>query len=497
MRRSLRIGTLGLLLLGALVIAVAGLAWRAVSLPSRQVTAEPRDTGPVDADAAAHALARAIRIETVSLSREAPPAGDAFDALWLELETLFPRVHAAGGLERERVATWSRLYRWPGRDPSLAPLLLLAHTDVVPIDPGTEEAWSEPPFSGVVAGGEVGGRGAIDDKGSLVAILAAEEDLLAAGFVPQRTLLLGFGHDEEIGGDDGARAIAETLAERGVHPALVLDEGGVVSEGMIPGLDLVALVGVAEKGSVSLSLVAEAPGGHSSMPPPQSAVGIAAAAVRTLETRPPPARLGATTRATLYALAPELSWLPRLALGNADLLTWPLLRVFRTNPALDAAVRTTTAATVIHGGAKANVLPKRVTATVNFRILPGDSVDGVIEHARLAISDERVRIQIAPGTSPREPSPESPAEGPAWDLLQGAIAARFPDAVVAPYLVLGGTDARHFTPICDDVYRFLPFRMTPESRTRMHGTDERLAVEDLANAVGFYRELIRRAQGMR
>jgi carboxypeptidase PM20D1 len=225
-------------------------------------------------------------------------------------------------------------------------------------------------------------------------------------------------------------------------------------------------------------------------------VGIAAAAVRALETQHPPARLGATTRATLAALAPELSFLPRLALANGDLLAWPLLRVFASNPALDAAIRTTTAATVIHGGAKSNVLPKRVTATVNFRILPGDTVDGVIEHARLAISDERVRIGIAPDTPPREPSPESPAEGPAWDLLQGAIAARFPDAVVAPYLVLGGTDSRHFASLSENVYRFLPFRMTAEGRTRMHGTDERLAVEDLGNAVGFYRELIRRAQEM-
>jgi len=476
----------------ALGLALLRMGWRAAVLSPRGLEVAPLDTAPVDAERVAHALGRTIQFQTISLSRDAPPAAEAFEALHAELSALFPRVHAA--LERERVGDWSLLYTWRGSAPELAPVVLVAHQDVVPVDPGTEDAWSQPPFSGAVSGGEVWGRGALDDKGSLVAILAAVEDLLAEGFVPRRPLLLAFGHDEEIGGGAGARAVAAELAARGVRAALVLDEGGAISDVPIPGLGPVALIGVAEKEQLSLKLVAEAPGGHSSMPPPQSAVGIVAEAVRALETGRPPARMVEATRATLEALAPELPFLPRLVLANADVLEPFLLRALATQPALDAAIRTTTAATMIHGGAKSNVLPKRVSAVVNFRILPGESVDDIVAHARATIADQRVRIEIASKTSAREPSATSPAHGPAFTLLEETIAARFPGVVVAPYLVLGGTDARHFAAISENIYRFVPMRLDADSRARLHGTDERVGVEELASAVGFYRELIRRAQ---
>ncbi len=480
--------TVGLLLL----LAVVWLGWRALSLPSRQVSAEPIDAHEVDAERVADALARAIRIPTISLSRDADPDAAAFRALHEELERRFPRVRAT--LSRERIADWSLLYTWPGADPSLAPILLAAHQDVVPIDPGTEEAWTHPPFSGAVVDGVVWGRGAIDDKGSLIAVLAAVESLLEEGFAPERGVLLAFGHDEEIGGDAGARGIARSLEERGLRPLLVLDEGGMVALDMLPGLGAVALVGVAEKGSVSLSLTAEATGGHSSVPPRQSAVGIAAAAVRALETERPPARMVDTMRATLATLAPELGVLPRFVLANADVLERPLLRALAGNEMLDAAIRTSTAATVIHGGAKSNVLPKHVEAIVNFRIIPGETVEDVVAHARATVADERVTIDIAPGTPAREPTAESPTDSAEYLLLQRTIAARFPDTLVTPYLVVGGTDARHYTAVCENVFRFLPFRVDTETRTLLHGTDERIAVAELAGAVGFYRELIRRSQ---
>ena len=476
----------------ALGLAFLRMVWHAAVLSPRHLEVAPLDTAPVDAERVARALGRTIRHQTISRSREAPAAAEAFEALHAELSALFPRVHTT--LERERVGDWSLLYTWRGSDPELAPVVLVAHQDVVPVDPGTEDAWSQPPFSGAVSGGAVWGRGALDDKGSLVAILDAVEDLLAEGFVPRRPLLLAFGHDEEIGGEAGARAVAAELEARGVRAALVLDEGGAISDGLLPGLGPVALIGVAEKGSVSLELIAEAPGGHSSIPPRQSAVGIVAEAVRALETKRPPARMVEATRATLEALAPELPFLPRLVLANADVLERLLLRALATRPALDAAIRTTTAATVIHGGTKSNVLPKRASAVVNFRILPGESVDDVVAHARATITDQRVGIEIEPGTSAREPSAASPTDGPAFTLLEGTIAARFPGVVIAPFLVPGRTDARHFEAISEDVYRFLPTRLDADARITLHGTDERVGIEQLAGAVGFYRELIRRAQ---
>ena len=484
-----RVATAAVLALG---LALLWMVRRAAGLPVRRLDVAPLDTAPVDDEGVAHALARTIRHQTISHSREAPPAAEALDALQTELRALFPRVHAS--LEVERVGEHSLLYSWRGGTAELPPVVLEAHQDDVPVDAGTEGAWSHPPFSGVVAGGEVWGRGALDDKSSLVAIFAAVEDLLAVGFAPRRPLLLAIGHDEEIGGEAGAQAIVAELVSRGVHADLVLDEGGVISDGVLPGLGPVALVGVAEKGAVSLELIADAPGGHSSMPPHQSAIGIVAEAVRRLETGRPSARLVPPTRATLEALAPELPFVLRLVLANADVLTPLVLRALATRPALDAAIRTTTAATVIQGGTKSNVLPEHASAVVNFRILPGESVDDVMAHARATVADARVRIRIEPGTSGREPSAASPYEGPAFSLLEQTIAARFPGVVVAPYLVLGRTDARHFEAISQNVYRFLPLRLDADARQRLHGTDERVGVGELAAAVGFYRELIRRAQ---
>ena len=227
---SMRVAGTRAAIAGFLALGLASL-WmgrRAAVLSPRRLEVVPLDTAPVDSERVALALGRTIRCQTISRSRDDPPAAEAFEALHAELRALFPRVHAS--LDRERVGDWSLLYTWPGSAPELAPIVLVAHQDVVPVDPGTEDAWDQPPFSGAVLAGEVWGRGALDDKGSLVASLAAVEDLLAEGFVPRRPVLLAFGHDEEIEGEAGARFVAAELAARGVHAALVLDEGGAISD---------------------------------------------------------------------------------------------------------------------------------------------------------------------------------------------------------------------------------------------------------------------------
>ena len=365
----------------------------------------------------------------------------------------------------------------------------------MPVDPDSADAWEQGAFSGVRVADEVWGRGALDDKGSLVCLLAAVEGLLAAGFVPERGVYLAFGHDEEIGGHNGAEVIAKTLAERGVRLAWALDEGGMVVTDLAGEFGQpVALVGVAEKGSVSLSLSTEAQGGHSSMPPPQSAVGIVAAGVRALEARKPDAALVRTTRSTIDFLAPELPFVARFVLANLGAFEGWLVRGAETIPTLDAINRTTTAVTIFRGGTKENVLPRHAEAVVNFRIRPGDSVASITDHVRATIADPRIRVEVAGGTTPREPSPESPVDGEAFHTVQSAIHAHFPDVWVVPYLVFGGTDARHFARVTENVYRFLPFRVTDEGRSRLHGVGERVAVSDLETAVRFYRELVRRAQ---
>jgi len=203
-----------------------------------------------------------------------------------------------------------------------------------------------------------------------------------------------------------------------------------------------------------------------------------------------PARIDGTTRRFLEVLAPELPFPARLALANLWLTQGPLTRVFSHSPPLAAMVRTTTAVTVFHGGVKANVLPKSASAVVNFRILPGDTIEDVVEHVRQTIGDERIEVRPTGAAKPRNPSPVSPDDSPEYVALARAIRATWPDAIVAPYLVLGGTDARHYASLTRNVYRFVGFRLGPDALTLAHGTDERVSVANLEGCARFYRTLI-------
>jgi carboxypeptidase PM20D1 len=477
-------------LLAVLLLALtAVLVVRALSLESRQVAVAPaEDTFRVDAAAVGERLAGAIRFQTISLQ----DGGDRYAAEFVGFEDYlsrsYPRVHAA--LRRERVGAHSLLYSWPGPDAQAPALLLAAHLDVVPVEPGTESDWEQPPFGGEIVDGVVWGRGAIDDKGGLIAILEAVESLLTEGFTPERGVLLAFGHDEEIGGRHGAAEIAAILERRGQRLAAVVDEGGVVADGIEFVDGPIGLVGIAEKGSVSLKLSIQAVGGHSSTPPPHSGVGIIAGAVRALEENQMPARVDGTTRRFLESLAPELPFAARLALANLWLTEGLLSPFLSSSPPLNAMVRTTTAATMFHGGVKSNVLPKKVEAVVNFRILPGDTVEDVFAHVRSTIDDERIEVAYTGATPPREPSGISAHDSPEFAALQRAIVRTHPDAIVLPYLVVGGTDARFYAGLSDNVYRFGGFRLGAEAMRLAHGTNARVSLENLANAVRFYRFLI-------
>jgi carboxypeptidase PM20D1 len=471
----------------ALAAGFALLLVRALALPSRQLRVEPAARLAVDAPSAAGHLAAAIRFPTVSHQDAAAddPAALAGFQTWLEAS--YPALHAA--LERERLPGGALLYTWKGRRPDLEPLLLLAHQDVVPADPA---GWSHPPFAGEIADGFVWGRGAIDDKGSLVAICEAVEGLAARGFAPERSVLLAFGQDEEVGGDAGARRVAEALAARGVRARFALDEGmGVIAGGFLPGLSRpVAGIAIAEKGYATLELRVASEGGHSSTPPRHTAAGIVASGVAALEAHPMPARVGEVTGAFFRHIAPEMPLALRVPLANADLLVPIFAPWLSEQPAVNALLRTTTAATMLSGSAKDNVLPTLATADVNFRIAPGDTIAGVVDHARRAVDDPRVEIAPQPGA--REPSPVSPVDGE-FEQVQRTIGEIFPAAIVAPMLTLGGTDARHYDAVSTHLYRFAPFEASAQDLKRIHGIDERMAVDGFADAVRFYTRLIENA----
>lgn len=443
---------------------------------------------------AAERLAEAIRIPTISHEDSARFDAAAFAQLHELLRARFPRVH--GALRREVVGGYSLLYTWPGTEPPLPPLLLMGHMDVVPVEAGTEARWPRPPFSGSVEGGWIWGRGALDDKASVLGTLEAVEMLLAEGFAPRRTVLLAYGHDEEVGGQ-GAEQIAALLRGRGVRPWMVVDEGGVIGQGLMPGVTRpTALIGIAEKGFVSVELTARAEGGHSSMPPRHGSIGRLAAAIQRLESSPMPARLDGAALQLFGRVGPEMPFAQRAVFANLWLTRPLVIRTLEGAPSSNAMIRTTTAPTIFQAGTKDNVLPSQARAVVNFRILPGDSVAGVVAHVRRVVDDTAVHVRAMEGFS-SEPSPVSRTDGEPYRVLERSVRQAAPDAVVAPYLVVGGTDARHYHAMSDGVFRFLPVRVTPDDLDRIHGTGERIAVRDYAAGIRFYRQLLVNASGPR
>lgn len=485
MRRALAVAALLLAVLAGVLVV------RALRFTSLQVEVAAAPPFTVDVDGAVRRLAAGLRMRTVSNQDPALLPADEFAALHRHLAASYPLAQRR--LSREIVAGYSLLYTWEGRRPELPAGLLMAHQDVVPAD---ADQWARPPFAGEVYEDEIWGRGTIDDKGALFCILEAVEALLGEGFAPERTLYLAFGHDEEVAGHAGAKRIAELLGSRGVELAWVLDEGGLVVLGA-PGLERpLAVVGIAEKGSVGIGLSVEAPGGHSSTPPPHTAIGILATAIHRLERHPMPSRIGDTTRLMARYVGPELGFPARLLLANLWLFGYPLrAALVDALPPLAAMTRTTTGATIFESGFKENVLPRRAWAAVNFRILPGDTVDDVVEHVRRTIDDERIEIQVGLRSPPRNPSGVSRVDSEGFAVLQRTIGEIFPQAVVAPYLVLGGTDARHYQPLGPNVYRFNPFEYGSEALKLAHGRDERISLPNLERAVRFYRRLIQNANG--
>jgi carboxypeptidase PM20D1 len=437
-------------------------------------------------------LAEAIRIPTVSYQDRTQIDRSQFDRFGAFLRAAYPLTFEH--LEVETPAGHSLLLRWEGTDPDVPPILLMAHIDVVPVEEGTDSAWPHDPFGGARDGEYLWGRGAIDDKGPLVAIFEAVEGLVKSGFRPDATLYLAVGDDEEIGGAEGAAVIAGILAERGVHFEFVLDEGGAVVEDFLPGAaGAIALLGVGEKGSVDVEITAAGTGGHSSMPPPQTAVGRLAAAVALLEEHPMPARPDVQA-GLFHVLGRMMPGLRGMMLRRADRLGRLAERRLSAERQTNALIRTTGAATVIEGGVKPNVLPQQARAVVNYRILPGDTVDGVLEHVRSVVGDS-VEVRPLEGGFAGDPPPVSETSSAAYRLVAGTIEDVFTDAVAAPWILMAATDGRHFARIADGVFRFAPFRLTPADMERIHGNGERVRVSDAERAVGFYSRLIRRACG--
>jgi carboxypeptidase PM20D1 len=475
----------------ALVLVIAVLLARTLTLTAPEVTGGSGGGIPVDAERIATHMSEAIRFQTIS--RQAPQTSDPapMEAFIAWVERTYPRIGTE--LRREHVADYSLLYTWKGSDESLRPILLAAHYDVVPVIPGTEDLWEHPPFGGEISDGYVWGRGALDDKSAVIAQLEAVTLLLEAGFRPARTVYLSFGHDEEIGGGAGAAGVTELLRSRGVRLEWSLDEGSFLIDGVFPGVeDPVASINVAEKGYVSIELIARGEGGHSSMPPRETAVGILAAAIVKLQENPLPGGIEGLVAESFDALAPHMPFLPRLLLGNRWLFGGLLESILSQNAATNAMMRTTTAPTMLSGSVKENVLPIEAVGRVNFRLHPRDTPEGVAEFVTGVVDDQRVEVKLRRGGSASQvSSTQSDGFRDIGDSVRDVIGA----AIVIPGLTVGGTDSRHYGQIAEDAYRFNPMIVTSEDISGFHGTNERISIENLVRGTRIYARLITRAAG--
>jgi len=442
----------------------------------------------VDRELVVEHFQQAIQIATTSKDYPAPITPEPFLAFHQHLIDSFPAIHAIA--ERTIVNDYSLVYKFAGTQTDLKPALFMGHMDVVTVDDETLDKWTHAPFSGTIADGQIWGRGAIDDKSTVMALMEAMELTLQQGKQPERTLYFAFGHDEEIGGSQGAKKIAAYFERQGLSFEFVLDEGGLILDGMVQSVEQpVAVIGIAEKGFMNIRLIAERPGGHSSMPPENTGPGILAQAIVKLEENKFPATLQ-YTNIMFDSIGAFADFTSRFAMANQWLTSTLLKRIMLSEPNTAAGLRTTTAVTMLKGSSKSNILPTKATAVVNFRILPGETWESVLAQVKSIINDPRISYEVFMNNNP---SPVSSTETIGYKLIEQTIREFADDAIVAPYLVMGGTDSRYFYPLTDSVYRFLMIKLDPSTIHIVHGIDERISVENYVMSIQFFYELLRKS----
>jgi carboxypeptidase PM20D1 len=469
-----------------LIAVIAVLFYRANSVFKNnqyQVT-ETLQAIQIDESAALERFANAIKIKTISYDDAEKLDPEAFLAFHQHLTDSFPLSHQLTTVKK--FDDYSLVYHLKGQNSQLKPILFMGHMDVVPVDPNTEYEWLQPPFSGNIVDGTIWGRGTIDDKVTVLALMESLEIFLAKRITPQRDIYFAFGHDEEAGGN-GAQTIAKYFAEQRIEFEYILDEGGVITQGIVAGTSQpIAMVGVAEKGFVNFELAVRGKGGHSSQPPNHTAAGILAAAIVKVENNPFDAKLDFLSM-MFENIGYSMPLSQRLPLSNLWLLDSIVKSTILKSSTTAASARTTTAVTMLQGSTKSNVLPTLATATINFRILPGDTIESIQAHLEKVIDDPRVELSTSLAN---EASTVSPTDHLGFKLIESTIRRLDSNILVTPYLVLGATDSRHFQGLSDNIYRFMMVSLTPESLKQFHGLNEQIRVKDYLNAITFYYALL-------
>lgn len=480
----------GILLVGLIAVILV----RTWTFSSKQIAVPSVALEQVDQAQAVRHLSEAVQLQTVSYDDAVKNDTNQFVLLRNSIEAQYPAIQQH--LKRTIINNYSLLYEWTGSHPEQKPILLTAHMDVVPANAAE---WHVDPFKGEVKDGFIWGRGTLDDKGSLFSILEAVEHLIENGYQPERTLYLGFGDDEEAGtpaGLTGAKMIAEYLKTKGIHPETVLDEGGVIMDGdasLIKGKPI-GLIGVAEKGFLTLKITATGPGGHSMMPPNDTTIFLLSRALNAIDHDRFPSSLDGTVSLTFDYLGPEMPFGQKLVFANRWLFGGLIISQLEKTGLTAAMLHTTIAPTVIQGGSKESVLPTSAFALVNLRIMPGQTSQEVIEHVKKSISDPRISVEPYGGVI-HEATPLSGLNDKGYVLLAQTIRETYPDVMVAPVLMTGSTDSRYYKDVADDIYRFSPYVYAPGDMNRPHGLNERISIDSYIHMIQFYVRFIRNSSG--
>ncbi len=436
-------------------------------------------------------VSKAIQFRTVSNADEMKTDWDEFDRFHAFLDEAYPLI--AQKLEKEVIGRANLMYRWKGKYPALEPIALLGHQDVVPVSPGTEGDWEHPPYEGFNDGEYIWGRGAMDMKNHLIGVMEAVETLLEEGFEPERDVYLLFGQDEEVVASEfaGALDIMNVLRQRGIRLDSVLDEGGAILPVNVKGVihKNLAGIGIAEKGYCDVEVSLDHKGGHSSQPPKHTGLGQMAQVIRDLESHQFPARIEPFLSELFYRIGRSTTYPVRTIACNLPVMLPVVREVLKQIPPAASMTRTTTAVTMAQGSPAPNVLPQSPTITINFRMMPGTTTEDVVNHIKRVVRNKNIKIKVIRS---KEASKFSPTDSRAFHIIEEICQQTDPDSIVAPYLVMGGTDACFYEPICDNIYRFSPFVAPTALLLCTHATNERIPIECLRGGVEFFKTYIRK-----
>jgi len=470
------------------LVVIVIILFNTLSYTSRQINVQPKTLDKIDKNVKDN-LSKAIGFRTISYEDNINRDSVEFKKFHIFLQSEYPYIDSI--LERNIINEYSLLYKWSGTDPDLKPIILMAHQDVVPADESSIDRWPYDPFGGQIANDTIYGRGSLDDKGSLMAIIESVEWLLKKQFQPKRTIYLAFGHDEEIGGENGAKKIAEYLHNQGVKTEMILDEGLVISRGLVPGIQKdIAMIGIAEKGFVSIELFNEQEPGHSSIPEKESAIDIMANAILEIHKNQRPAIICPPLQKFLDYVGPEMPFAEKMIFANTWLFKPLLIHIYEGSPAGNASVRTTAAPTIFQSGIKENVMPSEARAIINFRIIPGETTEMIKEHVKNVINDNRIQVSLMENFQ-NDASPVSSITSYGFETINKTFREIFPDIITAPALMIGGSDTKHYHDVSENIYRIIPVPVSNITMSSIHGINERIAVKDYENAIQYYIQLIK------